>query len=250
MTWGRRTLRGAALACAALALGPAPLAAHLPLTWVPFVGCPSDGQTGPRRAPRRGPRLSYLATEYRGGLSFYGTEGLGVLAPSGWHCVAIEGSNGTRVIVTPERRRPADFLGTDRRIAGPAVEISHDYGGTSGRVSVASAIARYFPDHRAFAESVREAGFIDTPLPEGPRPADRIDRRGPGLVLFETPAGSVGEGTSGLLAPEGGAVTGALVLLVGEEPDLVTIRVRTPGLSDELRQFLLLESLGQALRGR
>ena len=245
----RRIWLAPALTCAALALGPAALHARTPAIWVPFVGCPSDGQTGPGAAPRSGPRFVYPATQYQGGLAFYGTEGLGVMAPIGWHCVALSGSNGMRVIVTPQRFRPADFLGTDRRIEGPAVEISHNYGGTSGRFAVAAAIGRYFPDHRAFAEEVHRAFEAEAPVPAGQWPADRIDRRGPGLVLFETPAGSHGEGTRGLFAPQGGAVTGALALLVGEEPDLVVIRVRAPSLSRQQVEFLIAESLGEALGG-
>jgi hypothetical protein len=83
-----------------------------------------------------------------------------------------------------------------------------------------------------------------------PWPGDRIDRRSEREVRFETPPGSRGEGTGGLLAPDGGAVAGA-VLLIGEgEPDVVTVRIRAPGLSEELTRLILEQTANDALHRR
>lgn len=221
-----------------------------PVTEVRFVGCPTDGQTGPRRAPRRGWAPVYPAANYRGGLAYYATREIGVLAPAGWHCFGLQGSNGVTLIATPDRRRAADFIGFDARIAGPAVEISRRHGGTSGRFAVAAAIARYFPAFRWFVDATEESWDAAGPFAMSPWPGDRIDRRSEREVRFETPPGSRGEGTGGLLAPDGGAVAGA-VLLIGEgEPDVVTVRIRAPGLSEELTRLILEQTANDALHRR
>ena len=230
-----------ALAALRLTLAAAAPATDAPRQPVPFVGCRSDGQTGREDAPRGGPtpRVSAAAAPR---LAYYGIEDLGVLAPRGWHCVGLRGSNGLMVIVTPDVREPLDLIGPAPGIAGPGVSVSLMFGETSGRFAVANAIARYFPGYRAFARRVSREGVRDEPLPAGPWAADEIERRGPNEVRFKTPAGSRGAGTSSLFAPQGGAVSGAVVLLPADEPDLVAIRVRLPDDMTDLSLAIIDES--------
>lgn len=241
----------AAAAALALLLGASAAWSSILTTNADFVGCASDGVAGPVAAPATGPQ-PLLPWDVRLRLAYYGSPEIGVLAPEGWHCVGIEGSDGSRLIVTPERHDAADFQNA-RVIAGPAVEISRAFGGTSGRSEVAAAIARYFPQHRSFVRRVRRAGLGEGPFARGPWRGDRIERVGPTGIKFVTPAGRDGEGTNWLFA-RGGEISGAMVLLPADdprdEPDLITVRVRLPEAQADAAWFVAVESAAQAVRAR
>lgn len=99
---------------------------------VPFVGCESDGQVGPIKAPNNkdggllishtlAPRLAYYKAE----------EGFGVLAPRGWHCFETYGSNGENLFVSPDPINREELLSTSwKGFAGPAIQISSSIGDT------------------------------------------------------------------------------------------------------------------------
>jgi hypothetical protein len=148
-----------------------------------------------------------------------------VLAPRGWHCLGLEGSDASSLVITPE---PHGFA--DRHdLRGPAVLITLSFGGTSGRFAVAGAIARYFPSKRDFANQVADDGLMEGPMPSGPYPADRIERPSANVVRFTTPAGTHGQGTDSLLAVTADPVLGAVLLVDSDdEPNLIQVSVRLP----------------------
>ena len=210
---------------ALLALGWGGAAAAAPVR-VPFVGCPSDGQQGPQPAPRNGhvPSVSAAAAPQ---LAYYASRELGVLAPRGWHCLGLEGSNGSSLIVTPEPHHSRDFLNGTPPLRGPFVQIAFSYGGTSGRFEVATVIARVFPEHLDFARRVA-AEWMSEPLPRGPYPGDRLVRLRPNAVGYTTPAGQAGLGTDNGLAAGDRPINGLVILQLGAEPNLVKLDVRLP----------------------
>jgi hypothetical protein len=196
---------------------------------VPFAGCPSDGQMGPRAAPASGPvpRVDVRAASR---LAYYRSDHLGVLAPRGWHCFGLSGSNGSTLIVSPEPIDREALFNGNAGLRGPAVQVSLSYGGTSGRFSVANGIARYFPDHLAFARSVAAEGLMSEPLPTGPHPGDWIRRRSATEIEYRTPAGAEGAGTASFLDAGSEPIGGLVMLLAGDEPDLLQLSMRlAPG---------------------
>jgi hypothetical protein len=73
-----------------------------PTVFVPFVGCRSDGQTGPLDAPKRRSKSVLIAAKDAQNLAYYqSAQGIGVLAPRGWQCFGLYGSGGDTLYVTP-----------------------------------------------------------------------------------------------------------------------------------------------------
>lgn len=220
---------------------------HAALTRVPFVGCRSDGQLGPQKAPkfRHTPVLPLDAAQQ---LAFYAAlDGPGVLAPRGWHCFGVYGSNGSGLVVTPEKLIPGEFFKQHQfSTKGYGVELAFDYGGTSGRWAVAEAIARYFPRHRSFIQENFQ-GLNVGPLPSGPYPRDRFTRRTDKLVQYTTPPLTKGGGTIWVLAPSTDPVEG-LSMLVNESdgPDLLRVNVRLPDAERALAKIILANAERQA----
>src|SRR5438105_419135 len=67
---------------------------------IPFVGCSSDGQTGPIEAPTYKIPAFSLSAEQAEKLAYYKSENsLGVLAPRDWHCFGTYGSGGNALYV-------------------------------------------------------------------------------------------------------------------------------------------------------
>jgi hypothetical protein len=210
---------------------------------VPFVGCRSDGQQGPQGAPkhRSTPKVSASAA---GSLAYYAAVGgPGVLAPRGWHCFGLYGSNGDSIVVTPEQHRSSDFFGKEWfATTGPAVELRYSFGGTSGRWAVAQGIARYFPQGRTF---LREnfKGLDVGPLPSGPYPGDALLRRTGSLVRLRTPSRQAGEGTTGHLAPASEPIDGIVMLVANPDgPDLLKVNVRLPRRAPALASIILQQA--------
>ena len=202
---------------------------------VPTVTCPSDGQQGPQPAPEpRGPVVD-LPREAAANLALYESEGLVVLAPRGWNCLLLSGSNGDIFIVAPQHLSLEDA----HDLRGPAVQISHSFGGTSGRFAVAEAIARLFPEHIDFANRVFAEGDVDPPVPSGPFPGDEVHRLNANTVRFTTPAGRTGLGTVSRLVPDADPIHGLVFLLGSEEPDLVQVYVRLPARQSDLVPIIL-----------
>jgi hypothetical protein len=227
-----RVILGACLACMASAM-PAAGAQKIAVR-VPFVGCRSDGQLGPEKAPIGKSKVVPIAAGKAARLAYYkAEEGDGVLAPRGWYCFGTYGSSGESLYVSPNPIGAADLLSTWGPVFSSAViEITDQYGGTSGRFGVADMIARVFPAHRAFVdavtdEEVREGIHPPSSFPSGPYPKDKLTYRSKDLVEYETSAETEGLGTQSRLLKNGDPICG-VAMLVGQTPDLVHLSVRLP----------------------
>jgi hypothetical protein len=201
---------------------------------VPFVGCAQDGQGGPQPAPTGQPHAVPIDAASAAKLAYYsaGDPG-GVLAPKGWYCFGVYGSDGAVLYVAPSPIQSADVLSDSWAAgSGPAVVAAFSSGDTSGRFAVAKAIARIFPSRAAFAQSVIAEGIEPaTDFPSGPFPTDHDVVKSPTVVEYETPAGAQGLGTTfSRLAANASPIDGVAVLQ-GQTPDLAFLAVRlTPDL--------------------
>jgi len=129
---------------------------------VPFVGCESDGQVGPIKAPSGQSKTVAVSPGAVQRLAYYkAEEGVaGVLAPRGWHCFGTYGSNGGTLYVSPDPISADDLLSTSwKGFAGSVIQISYEVGDRSGRFAVAKTIARVFPSHKNFVEGVVAEGI-------------------------------------------------------------------------------------------
>src|SRR5579863_4748134 len=68
---------------------------------VPFVGCASDGQTGPRPAPAGAPKNINVDPALAPRLAWFASQDVSVLAPRGWSCFERYGSSGALLVVAP-----------------------------------------------------------------------------------------------------------------------------------------------------
>jgi hypothetical protein len=195
---------------------------------IPFVGCKSDGQTGPVEAPNGRAKVAQISAEAAQRLAYYESEqGFGVLAPRGWYCFGTYGSGGNTLYVSSQPINSADlFSATGSVFSGSAIELSVQDGGTSGRFSVAKTIARVFPAHRGFVKNVIEEGIEPaSSFPLGPYPNDKLTYRGNEIVEYETPAHTEGLGTSSWLLSNAEPISG-VAILIGEDTNLLKLSVR------------------------
>jgi len=215
--------------CLALALAGGGFEGALAAQTVPFVGCPGDGQTGPVEPVKGAPKRVALDAATASALAYYQAgDAYGVLAPRGWNCFFVYGSDGQSLMVAPNEKF-ADAL--DASFTGPAVIGTLHYGSTSGRFAVAKYAARLFPKQaRAFIASVIAEGI--EPKSEfifQPYPADHVTPKGARSLVFETPAGAEGLGTSDRLKPGDLPVTGFAALQGDRKaPDFFLLTVRLP----------------------
>ena len=194
---------------------------------VPFVGCKSDGQTGPMEAPK-GTSISVPITEKAAqALAYYSIgPGNGALAPRGWYCFGTYGSSGSAMLVSPQRIDTATMFSTWDGLSGPLIGISNWDGDTSGRFQVAEIIARVFPAYKAFATHVTEE-LLGGPFNFGPFPKDELTYKDDRKVEYKTPPQSDGLGTYLWLKKNGSQIAG-VAMIVGQTPDLLLVSVRLP----------------------
>jgi len=209
----------------AAAASPQKLGAH-----VPFVGCRADGQIGPVDAPNGKSRVLPIATAAAQRLAYYRAEqGFGVLAPRGWYCFGVYGSDGIVLYVSPQEISTDNlFSSTWSGFTGPVIEVAWESGDTSGRFGVAHVIARVFPAYRAFAERVidEELEPADS-FPFAPYPKDKLLYRNKRVVEYQTPANTDGLGTNSKLKKGANPISGVAILM-GPTPDLLLLSVRLP----------------------
>ena len=170
---------------------------------VPFVGCPTDSLTAPLAAPKGDAVAVAFDGRTAARLAFYKSQAdQGVIGPRGWHCLSFKAPSGWVTIVTPATPSPSTMLRYARfhPIAGPAIQITHFEGYSSGREDIAKLIARYFPEHALFLQFVKSA-VPAADFPAGPYPKDQRLAQKPGIVETLTPAGKVGLGTQYRLVP-------------------------------------------------
>jgi hypothetical protein len=203
-------------------------------TKVPFVGCASDGQVGPRDAPKGDAKSVSIPPDAASHLAYYkGEDGIGVLAPRGWHCFETYGSSGNNLYVFPDAIDPELLFSTIwTGFTGPVIQVSGEDGGTSGRFGVAETIARVFPAHRAFVRSVIKENIRPvSDFPYGPYPKDKLTYKNREAVEFQTPPNTKGLGTQSRLAANDSPIEGAAILLVppaDPDYDLFLLFVRLP----------------------
>ncbi len=197
---------------------------------VPWIGCKSDGQAGPREAPKGEIAPVLISGEAAEVLAYYrSSERVGVLAPRGWHCLGVYGSGGEAILVSPDPIERSLSLGGWHGFTGPAIVVSRRNGDTSGRFDVAEVIARVFPAYRAFVQKVASLFFEPmASFPAGPYPADILTYKGNNVVEYTTRANSEGLGTRSWLRKNGNPIDG-VAILVGETPDLLLLSVRLSG---------------------
>jgi hypothetical protein len=214
---------------------------QLTTSQVPFVGCESDGQVGPLESPHGAVKKVMIPAELASRLAYYEAEnGFGVLGPRGWHCFSTYGSNGSTLYVAPEIIQGKMLFSDDwKGFSGQAIQVSVSIGDTSGRFSVARAIARAFPDHAEFVQKVIAEGIEPaSSFPAGPYPTDKMTYKGKSVVEFETPPNSQGLGTHSMLSTNSSPIRGVMILF-GEEPSLVHASIRIADDNQNLIQPIL-----------
>jgi hypothetical protein len=205
------------------------------------VGCASDGQAGPQAAPTgqsKAVAISALAAQR---LAWYKAQyGPGVLAPRGWHCFSIYGSDGSNLFVSPDAIDSKTLLSVDwKGFAGQAIQISVASGGTSGRFEVAKVIARVFPAYKQFAQNVIAEGIEPaSDFPSGPFASDKLTDRGKNIVEFETPANMAGMGTDSRLLPNASPIDG-VAIITGTDTDLIQLSARVAAKDRDLIPFIV-----------
>jgi hypothetical protein len=219
---------------------------------VPFVGCNSDGQVGPLDAPEEASVSVSIAPNDARGLAYYrAAQGIGVLAPRGWHCFGTYGSGGSTLYVTPLPMDTKAVFGSDRRkFTGAAIQVSRRFGDTSGRGAVAETIARVFPAYKEFVKRVMQD--FDQPAESfqfGPYPADTLRYKSDALVEYRTPARNEGLGTQSWLEKNESAIDG-VEMLVGptSTPDLLSLAVRLPADQRQLAAVIVAQFERDAAR--
>ncbi len=207
------------------------LAQAAPMT-VPFVGCPSDGQLGSAPAPQGKPKAVTLDAHTTARLAFYQSNyGDGFVAPRGWNCAGLVGSDGWGLFMALSPVNPSDLLKAKFHVVtGPFIEVWLGDGETSGRFEVAQTIARYFPKRMDFVQKViaMDLGYNAGDFPRGPYPGDRLLLRSDHVVEYLTPAHTWGLGTQARMRPDNESIRSAAILLDGEPPSSVVISIRLP----------------------
>ncbi|MDO9336920.1 MAG: hypothetical protein Q7T61_11015 [Caulobacter sp.] len=205
---------------------------------VPFVGCASDGQMGPVEAPDGKGQSPTAPAAVAGRLAYYASGDLAVLAPRGWHCFGLYGSNGAGLYVTPEPHGEALF-DLPAPLTGPIVQVHFSYSGTSGRFEVARVIARLFPARKAFADAVLAEDTVSEGIVFGPFRTDRTSLLNDHEARFETPAGQDGMGIGGRMAPGRDPVLGYAGLTADE--DLLWVGARLPASERDLATAIVAD---------
>ena len=216
---------------------------------VPFIGCESGGQVGPLKAPKeKGVRLA-VPTEIANRVAYYQAEnGFGILAPRGWYCFSTYGSSGSSLFVSPKPINDKRLFTSDwKGFSGPTIQVSVSYGDTSGRFTVAKTIARVFPDRMEFVRKVLSEGIDPaSSFPTTPYASDTLERRGKNIVEFKTPANTKGLGSQSQLSVDSGPIQG-VVILSGEEPNLVQLSMRLPDRYQSLARTIIQQLETEAM---
>ena len=203
---------------------------------VPFVGCASDGQVGPLKAPTR---------QEPGGRDSCGNGTKARLLQSG---IQSRRSCAARLelffhvwlercehFCEPRSYQPESLLlGGLEGFTREVIQLSYDSGGTSGRFEVANVIAHVFPAYKAFAQKVIAEGMEPaSDFPFGPYPSDKLTYRGKNIVEFETPANAHGMGTDSLLLMNASPIDG-VAIISGVDTDLTQLSARVPATDSDL----------------
>ncbi len=193
---------------------------------VPFVGCKSDGQLGPLDAPGGRSETVAIGRDAAQALAYYKAEnGVGVLAPRGWHCFGTYGSAGDSLYVSPQPIESSKIFSEGPGFSGPGIQVSYLFGETSGRFAVAAIVARVFPAYKSYAVEVMKDASESFAF--SPYPKDRLTYKSKTIVEYRTPAFAEGLGTRSWLPKNENPIDG-VAMLVGDTPDLVLVSIRLP----------------------
>ncbi len=191
---------------------------------------------GPQPAPSGKSLAAAIPASVAQGLAYYKAEyGPGALAPRGWNCFSIYGSDGSNLYVTPDPIDTTMLSSLDwKGFTGQVVEVSDLDGGTSGRFEVAKVIARVFPAYKTFAQNVIAEGIEPaSDFPFGPYPNDKLTYRGKNIVEFDTPPNAQGLGTDSRLQMNASPIDG-VAIIAGADTDLVQLSARVPATDSDL----------------
>lgn len=219
---------------------------------VPFVGCASDGQTGPHKAPSGKSLAVSIPAALAERLAYYKAKyGIGVLAPRGWHCFSTYGSSGENLFVSPDPVDSQLWLSLKwQGFTGPAVQISVFDGGTSGRFEVAKVVAKVLPAYKTFAQKVIAEGLEPAShFPFGPYPDDKLTYRGNNTVEFETPGNAQGLGTDSRLLMNASPIDG-VAIIGGKDTDLTLLTARFAGSDQDLIAAIVAQAEREAEVGK
>jgi hypothetical protein len=196
------------------------------------VGCPADGQTGPRNPPTeiKAPISKDVSPETAEKLSYYASEDIGVLAPRGWHCFGTSGSAGQTIYVAPDESTLAPMKSFSAKpVVGPMVQLSVSVAGTSGRFDVARFILLLFPSQRSFAQSVIDERLMPKKdFPNGPYPTDILTYKSKEIVEYRTPARHIGLGTESWLGSGPLPIAGVTILEPEGDMQVTHLAARLP----------------------
>jgi hypothetical protein len=215
---------------------------------VPFIGCKSDGQTGPLEVPKGKPKIVDLRASGASEFAWYEGPGQGVLGPRGWSCAFVYGSSGSALLVRPEPFPDGGIIDHfEPGSSGFAVEIDVRDGTSSGRFIVANLISRAFPLFRNFAKEVRDLEpDLNIVLPAGPFAKDKLTYRSSRMVEFETPARREGLGTEfSFLRPSSTSIRGVAILIgdgVQNTPSALVVTTRLPASLRRLAPSIVREA--------
>jgi hypothetical protein len=219
---------------------------------VPFVGCASDGQMGPQKAPNGKSLAVAIPAALAERLAYYKAKfGIGVLAPRGWHCFSTYGSSGENLFVSPDPIESKTLLSLNwQGFTGPVVQISVFDGGTSGRFEVAQVIARLFPAYKAFAQKVIAEGTEPaSDFPFNPYPGDKLTYRAKNIVEYETPANAQGLGTDSRLQMNASPIDG-VAIIGGKDTDLTMLTARFSDSDRDLIAAMVTQAEREAAAGK
>jgi len=220
-------------------------AASAAATTVPFVGCASDGQVGPLKAPTGKPKAENIPPSVAARLAYFKAEyGPGVLGPRGWHCLGTYGSNGANLYLSPRPIKASKLFSESwKGFGGSAIQASVSDGGTSGRFEVAKIIERVFPAHESFAQSVIDEGIEpESAFPKGPYPADKLTNLSKEMVEFLTPANADGLGTHSRLLKDDVPIRGVAILEGQNEPSVILLSIRLPASMNDLADAIIKQA--------
>jgi hypothetical protein len=215
---------------------------------IPFVPCKSDGQAGPVAAPHKGEKLVNIDPIVAQKLAYYESSVTqGLLAPRGWHCFGVYGSDGSHLYVKPE---PIDEDNPfpQPEITGRVIAFSHTSGQGSGRLQVAQVVARVFPKRRDYVRSVIALfDFLASEITYGPYTTDKLTYRSDDVVEYVTPPNSDGLGTMSYIKPNNESVEGFAMLQGGTTPDLLLLVVRLPAEMQGLKSQIVQHAEREAI---
>lgn len=181
----------------------------------PFVRCPADSVFSPVAPPTGKVHIIHTESSLPGPIAYYkGVQGLGVLAPSGWHCRESYGSAGAWLVVTPHRILPNHTFS----FAPPVIEMSTIDGETSGRFIVAQLGSMLFPKltkkyvFQIEHEGVLRPAQVKAEIERRKYPTDSLTYLSKRAVEFETPANERGLGTEGAAIVANAPIQGIVVL--------------------------------------